>query len=241
MKNKKIGFLIILTISVLSFLSSNAISSTTLEDSSVGVEEGEEYTWQWNYVDIFIEPFVYVRAGDTIKITIEKIYRGAYQSINHALLMNVTIEENIEDQGTTTTNIPVNVAYNKSLHFIKIEQYHAHITTIPFPMIIPIPLNLTLIAGYYESIGETCTIEGNTLIFETSGQPAGNTDEFTFNSDGILTEYVFNYNDNPIMRMVLRGPSGGGVPLPLIIIAVVSIAGGIGVAVVSIFLLRRRK
>jgi len=238
MKNKKIGLIIILTISILSTLSSNAISSTTLEDSSVGVEEGEVYSWQYNYVDFWLHPFVYARTGDTVKITIEKIYRGAYQSINHALLMNVTIEENISSQGITTSNRPVNVVYNKSLHFIRIEQYPHN---IPFPMIIPIPLNLTLIAGYYESIGETCTIEGNTLIFETSGQPAGNTDEFTFNSDGILTEYVFISNDNLIMRMVLIGPSGGGVPLPLIIIAAVSIVGGIGVAGVSIILLRKRK
>ena len=234
MKNKKIGLIIILTISVLSSLSSNAISSTTLGNSTVSVEEGEVYSWQWNYITYALQPFVYVRAGDTFKITIEKIYRGAYQSINHALLLNVTIEENIASQGITTTNRPVNLAYNKSLHFIKIEQYPHN---IPFPMIIPIPLNLTLIAGHYESLGDTCMIEGNTLIFVRTNM----TDEFTFNSDGILTQYVWISNDNLGMRMVLMGPSGDNIPLPLIIIAVVSIAGGIGVAVISIYLLRKRK
>ena len=232
MKKKKIGFLIILTISVLSFLSSNAISSTTLGDSSVSVEEGDVYTWQWNYVHVIMHPFGYVRAGDTLKLTIENIYRGAHQSINHALLMNITMVENfIVYEMITTTNRPTFVAYNKSLHYIKLYR----------PYIIPIPLNLTLIAGYYESLGDTCMIEGNTLIIEISGQPAGNTDEFTFNSDGILTEYVWISNDNLGMRMVLMKPSGGDLPLPLRIIAVVSIAGGIGVAGVSIILLRKRK
>ena len=232
MKNKKIGFLIILTISVLSFLSTNAISSTTLGNSTVSVEEGEVYSWQWNYVDFWLHPFVYVRKGDTIKITIEKIYRGAYQSINHALLMNVTIEENISSQGITTSNRPVNVVYNNSLHFIRIEQYPHN---IPFPMIIPIPLNLTLIAEYYESLGDTCMIEGNTLIFVRTNM----TDEFTFNSDGILTEYVYINNDNLLMRMVLMGPSGGDLTLTIIIIASISIVGVIGV--VSLILLRKRK
>jgi len=230
MKNKKIGFLIILTISVLSFLSPNAISSTTIEDSSVSVEEGEVYTWQYNYVSVLMHPFVYVRAGDTLKLTIENIYRGAHQSINHALLMNITMVENfIVEEMITTTNRPTFVAYNKSLHYIKLYR----------PYIIPIPLNLTLIAGYYESLGDTCMIEGNTLIIEISGQPAGNTDEFTFNSDGILTEYVWISNDNLVMRMVLMGPSGGDLTLTIIIIASISIVGVIGV--VSIILLRRRK
>jgi len=228
MKNKKIGFLIILTISVLSFLSPNAISSTTLEDSSVSVEEGEVYTWQWNYVSVFIHFLVYARAGDTLKLTIENIYRGAHQSINHALLMNITMVENFIVEGMiTTTNRPTFVAYNKSLHYIKLYR----------PYIIPIPLNLTLIAEHYESVGENCTIEGNKLIFDSGV----NQDEHTYNSDGILTEYAWISNNNLVMRMVLMEPSGGDLPLPLIIIAVVSIAGGIGVAGVSIILLRKKK
>jgi hypothetical protein len=233
MKNKKIGLILILTISVLSFLSSNGLSSTTLEDSSVGVEEDEVYTWKWNYISFSMQAWTSLRQGDTVKVTIENIYRGAYQSINHALLMNITIEE-IMSGVTTTTNRPVYVAYNNSLHYIKLQ---SHDPIRPFALIIPIPLNLTLIAGYYESIGETCSIEGNTLIFIRSGM----TDEFTFNSDGILTEYVYINNDNLAMRMVLLGPSGGDLPLPLIIITVVSIIGAIGVTGISIFLLRRRK
>jgi len=228
MKNKKIGFLIILTISALLFLSSNVVSSTTIGDSSVSVEEGEVYTWQWNYILFWLHPLTSTRAGDTVKFTIEKIYTGAYQSINHALLINITIEENTSG-GTTITNRPVYVAYNKSLHFIKLQSH----SSIPFPMIIPIPLNLTLIAGYYESLGKTCIIEGSTLIIVRPNM----TDEYTFNSDGILTEYVYINNENLAMRMVLMGPSD----LPLIIIAVVSIAGGIGVAGVSIYLIRKRK
>jgi len=227
-KNKKIGFLIILTISVLSFLSPNAISSTTIEDSTVSVEEGEVYTWQWNYVSVFIHFLVYARAGDTLKLTIENIYRGAHQSINHALLMNITMVENFIVEGMiTTTNRPTFVAYNKSLHYIKLYR----------PYIIPIPLNLTLIAEHYESVGENCTIEGNKLIFDSGV----NQDEHTYNSDGILTEYAWISNNNLVMRMVLMEPSGGDLPLPLIIIAVVSIAGGIGVAGVSIILLRKKK
>jgi hypothetical protein len=147
--------------------------------------------------------------------------------------MNITIEENMSG-GTTTTNRPVYVVYNKLLHFIKLQ---SHDSIRPFPMIIPIPLNFTLIAEYYESIGETCTIERNTLNFVRPGM----TDEHTFNSDGILTKYEYINNDNMLMRMVLLEPSGGDLPLPLIIIAVVLIAGGIGVAGVSIILLRKRK
>lgn len=219
-----------MTISVLSFLSSNAISSTTLEDSSVGVEEGEVYTWQWNYIAYELQLWTSLRQGDTIKLTIEKIYRGAYLSINHALLMNITMEENLCNVGITTTNHPVSVAYNKSLQFIELET----------PYIIPIPLNLTLIAEYYESLGENCIIEGNKLIFNsTSGAIQ---DEHTYNSDGILTEYAWISNNNLGMRMVLLGPGGGGdFPLTIIIIASISIAGGIGVAGVSIILLRKRK
>ena len=229
MKNKKIGFLIIMIISVLLFLSPNVVSSTTIGDSSVSVEEGEVYTWQWNHILFSFYPFTSARVGDTVKFTIEKIYGGAYQSINHTLLMNITIEVKMSG-GITITNRPVYVAYNKSLHFIKLQSHSSR----PFPMIIPIPLNFTLIAGYYESLGETCTIEGSTLIFIRSNM----TDEYTFNSDGILTEYVYINNDNLVMRMVLMGPN---IPLPLIIIAVVSIAGGIGLAGVSIYLLRKRK
>ncbi len=180
-----------------------------------------------------LQPFTTLRQGDTVKFTIEKIYRGAHQSINHALLINITIEENMSG-GTTITNRPVYVAHNNSLFYIKLQSHDA---IRPHPMIIPIPLNLTLVAGYYESIGETCTIEGNTLIFVRTNM----TDEFTFNSDGILTEYVYINNDNLSMRMVLMGPSGGNIPIPLIIIAVVSITGGIGVASVSIYLLRKKK
>ena len=228
MKNKKIGYLIIWTISVLLFLSSNVVSSTTIGDSSVGVEEGEVYTWQYNYIHFGLRPFITVREGDTVKYTIDKIYSGAFQSINHALLMNITIEEKMSGV-TTITDRPRYVAYNKSLHFINLKSY----SNIPFPRIIPIPLNFTLIAGYYESLGDTCTIEGNTLIFVRTNM----TDEFTFNSDGILTEYVYINMDNLAMRMVLMGEDD----ITLIIIIVVSIAVGIGVAGVSIYLLRKRK
>ncbi|MHA1192278.1 MAG: hypothetical protein ACTSP9_08285 [Promethearchaeota archaeon] len=226
MKNKKIGLIIIMTIIVLSSLSSNVISSTTIGNSTVSVEEGEVYSWQWDYIDFWLQPFTSLRQGDTVKFTIEKIYRGAHQSINHTLLLNITIEENMSGE-TTISNRPAYVAYNNSLDYINLQ---SHDPIRPHPMIIPIPLNLTLIAGFYESIGETCTIEGNTLIFVRTNM----TDEYTFNSDGILTKYEYINNDKMVMRMVLMGP------FPLIII-VASIAGGIGVAVISIYLLRKRK
>lgn len=227
MKNKKIGLIILLTLSVLSSLSSNAICSTTIGNSTVSVEEGEVYFWQWDYIDFFIQPFTSLRHGDSVKFTIEKIYRGAHESINHTLLMNITIEENMSG-GTTISNRPAYIAYNNSLYYIKLQ---SHDSIRPHPMIIPIPLNLTLIAGYYESIGENCIIEGNTLIFVRSGM----TDEFTFNSDGILTKYEYINNDKMLMRMVLMDP------LPPIIIGVISIVGGIGLAVISIYPLGKKK
>ena len=126
---------------------------------------------------------------------------------------------------TTYTNYPEYVVYNQSLHFIELETPH----------IIPIPLNLTLLAEYYKSLGKNCTVEGNTLIFDDGVVR----EQHTYNSDDILTNYRWKHTDGRDSRWGLLGTGEIDVPLPIIIIASISIVGVIGV--VSLILLRRRK
>ncbi|MCK4286593.1 MAG: hypothetical protein KAX18_10345, partial [Candidatus Lokiarchaeota archaeon] len=188
------------------------ISSTTLEDSTVGVEEGDSYTWENYYIyptDLLIWGCC---VGNKITLKIEIIYRGAYLSIDHTLIMNITEGSySMISTNTTYTNYPEYVVYNQSLHFIELETPH----------IIPIPLNLTLLAEYYESLGENCTVEGNTLIFDDGVVR----EQHTYNSDGILTNYRWKHTDGRDSRWGLLGTGEIDVPLPIIIIASISIVG----------------
>jgi len=94
-------------------------------------------------------------------------------------------------------------------------------------------LNLTLIADYYKSIGETCEVDGNKLTFLNGNEKK----EYTYNSNGLLTKYEWKSSGNLAMRWQLVGAGDDSINYLILI----PIIGGISVAVIATIIIIYRK
>ena len=209
---KKIKKSIILAFSIVlifSSFSSKGWCSTTIDDSTYPVAEGDIYIWKCTLCDPSWDLIAGV--GSYHSITIDRIYRGSFFDphpinggfIKYALIVDVTEERYLKglDQHDIWEE-PYYVVYNKSLHYLYLED--------AISRIVPIPLNLTLIAESMESSrGISCTIDGNTISYEHDPEEFS---EYTFNSNGIATTWRYIANSTTMYRFELGNGEESTIP-----------------------------
>jgi hypothetical protein len=206
-KSQKIGVCLITIVLTLSLLSPATVSQTTIDDSTIAVEVDDIIAWKCTYLHISLYPFFY-GVGSILEYTIEDISRGSHGGLSYALIVNITSKFGYERENfTSIVNYPEYMVYNKSLNFI---EYNNSIPALHSfkAFIIPFPLNLTLIADYFESLGDTCEVDGNKLRFIDGNEVREN----TYNSDGILTKYEWRADGTLAMQYKLAGPSKDEIP-----------------------------
>jgi len=173
LKNVKkviIGLFIILLF--LPFFSNNAMSATTIDDTTFPADVGKTYTWKVTYPSL--------AKGFKFTYKTESIEKGVHNSID-ALMVNCTMRGYNPNLGWETwMDNEFCVAANKTQNYIALDYYM-------YPVIIPTSMNLTFVA---EAIyAYNYSIVDNTII-ENWGD--GDTAEYTYNTKGFLTKYVYN-------------------------------------------------
>lgn len=152
-----------------SFFSHNAISATTIEDTTFPADVGKTYTWEVTSPANF--------EGIKLTYTIESIDQGVHNSID-ALIVYCTIILISPNGGSLTKeNNSIYLAANNT------QNYLSFVNFVWAPVIIPTPINLTLVAE--ASYAYNYSIDDNTIIINYDG---GYREELTFNDNGFLTE-----------------------------------------------------
>jgi hypothetical protein len=209
-KSQKISVFLITLVVGLSFLSPVAMSQTTIGNSTIPVEVDDVITWKCTYLHVTLYP-IYYGAGSILEYTIEEISRGSHGPLSYALIANITEKfdyTNIVNY-TKIVNTPTYLVYNKSLNYIEYNKTESFDFKA---FIVPIPLNLTLVADYFETLGYTCEVDGNKLRFIDGDSIKEN----TYNSNGLLTKYEWrNTAGDLAMRYKLVVPDKDVIPLGL--------------------------
>jgi hypothetical protein len=198
-KSQKIGISLITIVIILVIFPRTAVSQTTIGNSNVSVEKDDVITWKCTYCAAGYEGSACCE-GSTYEVDIVDVYQGSYSSISFALIIDVIAVSRCHEN-MSQTNYPYFLVYNESLNFIDFE-VNAYI--------IPIPIDFTLIAEFFEGYGYTCQIDGNKVTMVHSQV----TWEHTYNSDGILTKQEWIVDGDLKMRVILQGEGGGGGDIP---------------------------
>ena len=182
--NKKILLGICTLLIALSILPTNGACQTTIGNSTFAVEEGETYTWVCTYSHPNISSILTV--GSYQNVTIDRIYQGPFDVMSNTLIVEATLGYFNKTNNThVIESAPYWIVYNFTLSYI----YYQYFIDI---YIVPIPLNLTMICEYIESLtSQTCYSVGNQIFLEF----LNNTIECKFNSDGILTKVIIYMDD----------------------------------------------
>ncbi len=173
-----------------SFFSHNAMSATTIEDTTFPADVGKTYTWKvTNPPDATSARFTYKS---------ESIDKGVHNSID-ALIVNCTMR-GCDPSGDWTT-------YRENELYLAANQTQNYLAfgDIWYPFIIPTPINLALVA---EAIAAyNYSIVDNKIIEITGGE----SETYSYNTEGILTSYEF-LEDETYFRFVLA--TGGEDAIP---------------------------
>jgi len=172
MKNVKKVIISLFIVFFFSFFSHNAISATTIGDTTFPADVGKTYTWE------AILPAE--SKGTKMTYTIESIDQGVHSSID-ALIVYCTITSHHPSYGSLILN-------NNSLYMAAnvTQNYLAFVNYVWGPVIIPTPINLTLVAE--ASFAYNFSIVDNTIVLNYDG---GYSEEITFNNDGFLTKGIY--------------------------------------------------
>jgi len=198
LKNVKkviIGLFIILLF--LPFFSHNAISATTIEDTTFPADVGKKYTWKMTYPS--------EAKGYKFTFTSESIEKGVHNSID-ALMVNCTIRTYTPALGWhTSVDNELYMAANTTQNYLAFQEYWLYI------VIIPTPINLTLVAEVLKSIeyADNYSIVDNTIIINLNDEYS---EEHTFNTEGFLTTSVDK--DEGVMTSKLVLDTGGDDAIP---------------------------
>ena len=192
LKNVKkiiIGLLIIFFF--FSFFSPNAISATTIGDTTFPADVGKTYTWKLTYPS--------EAKGIKFTFTSESIEKGVHNTID-ALMVNCTMRAYYPmGNWITIFNNSLYMAANNTQNYLAFENYN-------YPVIIPTPINLTLVAeamyDFNYSIVDNTIIENNI---------SGIWYEFTFNTKGFLTKGILKQDGIMYIKFVL---ATGGDAIP---------------------------
>lgn len=155
-----------------SFFSHTATSATTIGDTTFPADVGKTYTWK------AISPATI--KGTKLTYTIESIEKGVHNTID-ALMVYCTIISYTSTGGSLTfKNNSLYLASNNTQNYLSFVNY------MWGPVIIPTPINLTLVAE--ASYAYNYSIVDNTLFFYYDG---GYSEEITFNTKGFLTKAIY--------------------------------------------------
>ena len=170
-----------------SFFSDNAISATTIEDTTFPADVGKTYTWKITHP-------AEVKGGKyTFKS--ESIEKGVHNTID-ALIVNCTIRQYHPSYGWNDyMNNELYMAANNT------QNYLAFIDYMLSPFIIPTPINLTLVAKAIYVYNYS--IVDNTIIENWGDQGTLYSFEYTFNTKGFLTTQIYKINGIMISKLVL--------------------------------------
>jgi len=176
-----------------SFFSPNAIGATTIEDTTFPADVGKTYTWKLTHPS--------EAKGNKITFKSESIEKGVHNTID-ALVVNCTIRQYHPLIGwATSVDNELYMAANNTQNYLYFGDY------MFFPNIIPTPIDLTLVAEAMHAYNYS--IVDNTIIENYYGD----TDEYTFNTDGFLTSYVSKEDGELALKFVLdTGDGGAAVP-----------------------------
>jgi len=199
LKNVKKVIIGLLTIFIFfSFFSRNAISATTIGDTTFPADAGETYTWKVTYPS--------QAKGYKFTVKCESIEKGVHNTID-ALMVNCTISYYSPSAGwNTEVDNELYMAANNTQNYLTFEEYGYYPAVI-----IPTPINITLVAEVLESIEfpDNYSIVGNTIILDHGN---GYTAEYTFNTNGFLTTFVQKEDGEMSFKFVLD--TGGEAAIP---------------------------
>lgn len=191
--NKERLFLFCLGLIILSVIPTMVLCQTTIGDSTFPAEEGDTYTWVCTYCSSdYSETF---GIGSYMNFTIERIYQGSYMSISDALIVDVIQGRFIKATNTHQSWSEVYwVVYNSNYGQIYLED---------LLYIVPIPLDLPMIAEYIESsYGGDCEITDNQIIYD---EGSGEVSKYQFNSNGFVTAIIYEEDNTMYLKMELNG------------------------------------
>jgi len=174
----------------------NTFADTTLGDSSFPLEKDENIRWRTvNATEPYYEEIEFIR------FTATDVYNASI-NINRYLIVNYTLEfyhnfawikKSLEDDNAFY------LSYNSSLNFLNwsnVVYFEA------YPLIIPIPINLTLVSNAIINWGFlNATVSGsNTLLLDYYN---ATTIEIVYNSKGISTVMEKKTNGTTIFKWEL--------------------------------------
>ncbi|MFX0021194.1 MAG: hypothetical protein ACFE9S_02640 [Candidatus Hermodarchaeota archaeon] len=224
-KNK----LIILIIFLLTFSFFINVHATTIDDSSISVKQGQTYNWTYT------EATDMVNTSDSIRFTVNSIYKGNYSS-EKAAVLNATMS--YYHSYTSSWEIVVdNEAYMYFNGTTDFMYYTPGVMLVyGFLFVLPTPFNLTLVGEYLNAtfFGEFTNIIpiGNQLIMHDFDD--GITMSFIFNDNGLLLRYDVLEGTTTILTLELS-ESEQGISLGYTFLLVMFIS------VIGILVYKRRK
>lgn len=225
MKNyTKIGIICIVCLMALLALTPVALGEpTTIGDSTYPASEDEYYRWTCTYCHPSADD--YYGEGSYYNVTIGTIYQGSYMAITNALIVSAIWGEYLKGPDQHTSYIePFLCVYNASLHYIYLE----------FPLIVPIPLNLTMIAEFMMAEwGGSAVVSGNAIVVTQYNV----VQIYNYNSDGFCTSLTWDSGGERMLTFKLGG-GGGGDEIPFDNYFIIPTVITIGVIV--IFVKKRR-
>ena len=183
---------LLFSVFILLSLSINVNSSTTIGTSTLPVKEGEIDTWKCTYCSSNWSTFLGV--DSKLDVIINRVYKGSYTGINQALIVDASLNYSYKAlDSQLTIRVPFYVVYNETLRYIRCLN----------SLIIPIPINLSLIAEYIILRGDNCSITGNKLDVDYGYNRSG---QYTYNSNGFATK--FEYKEIGITQYIIKLVSG---------------------------------
>jgi len=176
-----------------SFFSHNAISATTIGDTTCPADVGKTYTWKITYPA--------EAKGYKFTYKSESIEEGVHNFID-ALMVNCTIRYYNPTSGWfTPVDNELYMAANQTQNYLAFEEYWNYV------VIIPTPIDLTLVAEAMYAYNYS--IVNNTIIENWGSEYS---DEWTFNDKGFLTTHVSK--EDGIMSLNIVLDTGGDAAIP---------------------------
>ena len=197
-KIHKFVIVIFCSILVMSFFSFNAKGAVTIGNSTFPADEGAVHTLEMTYCHPALNATHGI--GSYMNITVEDIGQGSHFSITHALLVNATI-------GYFSKNYNAHqIIYEQDYIVYNASQHYFDSSTTAL-LIIPTPLNFTMICDFFDKEGYTCTRDGTTIKAELFNE----IHTYRYNSTGFLTYYKLVQEGELILEYGFNGGNGGGI------------------------------
>ncbi|MFX1316310.1 MAG: hypothetical protein ACFE9T_10635 [Promethearchaeota archaeon] len=192
-KYVKIVIFCLMSLIAMSALTSFTMGTpTTIEDSTYPASDGEYYQWTCTYCNDSFDD--YIGEGSYYNVTIGTIYQGSYMAINHALIVPAIKGSYFKGFNMHSLDIAsYYCVYNASLHYVYLDLL----------FIVPIPLNLTMIAEFIiMDTGNSAVVSGNSIIIDNG---AVFIETYNYNSNGFCTSYTVDYEGKRLFTFKLEG------------------------------------